>query len=56
MESLYPSLDPQSRLTLGGCQINYPDDVVTLTVYMLLGKILLNSIISTEGAKFMQQT
>ncbi len=40
------------RATLGGNLINYPDNVGTLTANLLLIKILLNSVILTEGAKF----
>ncbi len=39
------------RLTAGGDRINYPKDVGTPTADMTLVKILLNSIISTKGAK-----
>jgi hypothetical protein len=45
--------DPyQIRAILGGNLIRYPDDVGTLTANLLLIKIFLNSIISTNGAKF----
>ncbi len=37
---------------MGGNLINYPEDVGTPTANMLLVKILLNSIISTKGARF----
>jgi hypothetical protein len=37
---------------MGGNLINYPDDVGTPTANLLLIKILLNSVISTPGAKF----
>jgi hypothetical protein len=40
------------RATLGGNLIQYPDDVGTPSADLLLIKILLNSVISTEGAKF----
>jgi hypothetical protein len=40
------------RATLGGNLIHYPDDVGTPTADLLLIKILLNSVISTKGAKF----
>ena len=43
----------QIRLTLCCNQINFPDYVGTPTEDMLLVKILLNSIILMEGAKFM---
>ena len=41
------------RLTVGGDRINYPDDVGTPTADMLTVKLLLNSVISTKGARFM---
>jgi hypothetical protein len=40
------------RATLGGNLIHYPDDVGTPTANLLLIKIFLNSIISTDVAKF----
>ena len=43
----------RTRLTVGGNRINYPFDVGTPTVDLVLVKILLNSVISTPGAKFM---
>ena len=43
----------RTRLTMGGDRINYPDDVGTPTADLLTVKMLLNSVISTEGAKFM---
>ncbi|EJK68827.1 hypothetical protein THAOC_09958 [Thalassiosira oceanica] len=43
----------RTRLTLGGNRIKYPGDVGTPTADMLLFKILLNSVVSTPGAKFM---
>ena len=43
----------RTRLTLGGNRITYPGDVGTPTADMLLFKILLNSVVSTPGAKFM---
>ena len=43
----------RTRCVVGGNKINYPGDVGTPTADMLLVKILFNSIISTEGAKFM---
>ena len=42
-----------TRLTVGGNLVNYPGDHRTPTADMLLVKILLNSIISTKGAKIM---
>jgi hypothetical protein len=45
--------DPhQIRATLGGNLIHYPQDVRTPTANLLLIKIFLNSVISTDGAKF----
>ena len=38
---------------MGGDQINYPGDCGTPTADMLTVKLLLNSIISTQHAKFM---
>ena len=40
------------RLTVGGNCINYPGDYGTPTAEMLTVKLLLNSVISTKGAKF----
>ena len=46
--------DPyQTRLTIEGKLIAYPGDCGTPTVDLLTVKLLLNSIISTLGAKFM---
>ena len=46
--------DPyQTRLTFRGKLITYPGDCGTPTVDLLIVKLLLNSIISTPGAKFM---
>ena len=41
------------RITLGGNLVNYPGDVGTKTADMLTVKLLLNSVISTPGARFM---
>ena len=41
------------RITVGGNKINYPGDVGTPTADLLTVKLLLNSVISTKGAKFM---
>eukprot|EP00804_Cyclotella_cryptica_P018237 CCRYP_005972-RC/>CCRYP_005972-RC protein AED:0.07 eAED:0.01 QI:0/-1/0/1/-1/0/1/0/582 len=41
------------RLTVGGNNIHFPGDCGTPTADMLTTKILLNSIISTQGARFM---
>eukprot|EP00804_Cyclotella_cryptica_P027931 CCRYP_003827-RA/>CCRYP_003827-RA protein AED:0.22 eAED:0.22 QI:0/0/0/1/1/1/3/0/649 len=42
-----------NRLTVGGNKIHFPGDCGTPTADMLTTKILLNSIISTQGARFM---
>eukprot|EP00804_Cyclotella_cryptica_P015214 CCRYP_000732-RA/>CCRYP_000732-RA protein AED:0.36 eAED:0.36 QI:0/0/0/1/0/0/2/0/501 len=50
----YEKDDPhQVRLTVGGNRIHFPGDCSTPTADMLTTKILLNSIISTQGARFM---
>ena len=41
------------RLTIGGNRVNYPGDYGTPTTNMLTIKLLLNSVISTPGEKFM---
>ena len=41
----------QTRLTVGGDKINYPEDVGTPTADMTLVETLLNSVISTKAAK-----
>ena len=41
----------RTRLTMGGDQINYPEDCGTPTADMTLFKIMVNSIISTPNAK-----
>ena len=41
------------RVTMGGDRINYPGDCGTPTADLLTVKLLLNSVISTEHAKFM---
>ena len=43
----------RSRLTAGGDRINYPGDTGTPTTDMTLLKIIMNSIISTKGARCM---
>ena len=43
----------RTRATLGGNRVHYPGDVGTPTADMLLFKVLLNSVVSTLGAKFM---
>eukprot|EP00804_Cyclotella_cryptica_P002577 CCRYP_010410-RA/>CCRYP_010410-RA protein AED:0.12 eAED:0.12 QI:0/0/0/0.5/0/0/2/0/1280 len=42
----------RTRATFGGNLIHYPDDVGTPTADLLLIKIFLNSVISTDGARF----
>jgi hypothetical protein len=42
----------QTKLKAGGDRINYPEDVGTPTADMTLIKMMLNSVISTRGAKF----
>ena len=41
------------RLTVGGDQIDYPGAVTTKTTDLITAKLLINSVISTDGAKFM---
>jgi hypothetical protein len=41
------------RITLGGNLVNYPGNVGTRTADLITVKLLLNSVISTPGAKFM---
>ena len=41
------------RLTVGGDRINFPGDCGTPTADILTIKLLLNSVISTRGARFM---
>ena len=43
----------RTRLTVGGNRINYPGEVATPTADLLLAKVMFNSVISTENAKFM---
>jgi hypothetical protein len=42
----------RTRLTVGGDQIEYPGDKSTRTAGLATAKILINSVISTLGAKF----
>ena len=42
-----------TRLTVGGNLIDYPGDTSTETTNLLMAKLLMNSVISTPGAKFM---
>ena len=41
------------RFTVGGDKVNYPGDVSTKTADLITAKTLINSTISTEGARFM---
>jgi hypothetical protein len=43
----------QTRFTVGGDRINYPDAIATPTAEMLVAKMLFNSVISTKDARFM---
>jgi hypothetical protein len=43
----------RTRLTIGGDQIEYPGDKSTRTATLATAKILMNSVISTLGAKFL---
>ena len=43
----------RTQLTVGGDRINCPGDVSTPAVSLLTVKLLVNSVISTEGAEFM---
>jgi hypothetical protein len=43
----------RTRFTVSSNKINYPGEVATPTAEMLAAKILFNSVISTNGAKFM---
>ncbi len=43
----------QTRLVAGGDRIHYPGDAGTPTAKLLTVKLLINSIISTKGARFM---
>ena len=43
----------RTRLTVSGDQIIYPGNYATLVADLLTVKILLNSVISTDGAKCM---
>jgi hypothetical protein len=43
----------RTRLTAGGDQIEYPGDKSTRTAGLTTAKILINSVISTLGAKFL---
>jgi hypothetical protein len=43
----------RTRLTVGGDQIEYPGDKSTRTAGLTTAKILINSVISTPGVKFL---
>jgi hypothetical protein len=43
----------RTRLTVGGDQIEFPGDKSTRTTGLTTAKILINSVISTQGAKFL---
>jgi hypothetical protein len=43
----------RTRLTIGGDRIEYPGDKSTRTAGLTTAKILINSVISTLGAKFL---
>jgi hypothetical protein len=43
----------RTRLTVGGDQIEYPGDKSTRTAGLTTAKTLINSVISTLGAKFL---
>ena len=43
----------RTRLTVGGNLINFPGDVTTPTADIITVKIVFNSVLSTENAKFM---
>jgi hypothetical protein len=43
----------RTRLTVGGDQVEYPGDKSTRTAGLTTAKILINSVISTMGAKFL---
>jgi hypothetical protein len=43
----------RTRLTVGGDQIEYPGEKSTRTAGLITAKILINSVISTQDAKFL---
>ena len=43
----------RTRFTVGGDKINYPGEVATPTADMLVAKMLMNSVVSTPGARCM---
>ncbi len=42
----------RTRLVTGGDRVHYPYDAGTLTANLLSIKLLINSVISTQGARF----
>jgi hypothetical protein len=49
-----PEADPHRiRITAGGNLINYPDELSTRTADLTTSKLMWNSVLSTEGAKYM---
>ena len=47
------SEDNRTQFVIGVYRINYPGEVATPTAYMLVAKIIFNSVVSTRNAKFM---
>jgi hypothetical protein len=45
--------EERTQLTVGGDQTDYPGDKSTGTAGLTTAKILINSVISTQGAKFL---
>ena len=43
----------RTRFTVGRDKIDYPGEVATHTEYIIVSKILFNSLISTKGSRFM---
>jgi hypothetical protein len=43
----------RTRLTVGGDQIEYPGDISTRSAGITTAKIIINSVISTQDAKFL---
>lgn len=43
----------RTRITVGGDRIEYPGEVITPTADIVTTKLLINSVISTPGARFM---
>ena len=47
-------IDPHCiRITAGGNLINYPDELTTRTADLTTSKLMWNTVLSTEGAKYM---